>query len=204
MVQFVCGCDGKNYHSECLARLAGVNLFAEGGCPGKVCSSSLDCTRDQYCRKPTAPSSCSESATGVCDKRPFKCLVGANRNVCGCNGLNYEDPCIAAIDRVSVYASGLCNATIPANCSAPVNNAKSCTTKCAGKGQIVDDFAPFDPVTQCPNQCKCKVQPVCPRSFKGAKACRRFCRKQRLLGVFTKVDPETFCKGVCTCVASTR
>ncbi len=199
----MCGCDGNNYESECLARLAGVNTYDKGACPGRPCADSLNCARDQYCRKDAGPAACGVETSGVCEKRPFQCIIGANRQSCGCNGVSYEDSCLAAIDRVSVYGPGNCSTAIPAICARPVNGSKACTAKCEAQGLIVDDYTPYDEITGCPNQCTCKVQPDCPRKFKNAKACRHFCRKQRKLGVFQKVDPETQCRGVCTCVTST-
>jgi len=86
-----------------------------GGTPGHACSDDDDCAEDdEYCFK----ASCAAD-TGECKARPASC-TGADAEFspgCGCDGMTYYSPCVAAREGVSLAATGECDD----------NDAVSCT-----------------------------------------------------------------------------
>jgi len=125
----VCGCDGKTYGNRCEALRACV-CFNPGPCQeqpqdghdqgGKkqphgghdqggnevVCLSHAECgdTTKFYCCK----ESCSDNDHGICTELPMKCGKQLDQ-VCGCNGLTYDNSCCAARAGVNVESSGPCS-----------------------------------------------------------------------------------------------
>jgi PKD repeat protein len=81
----VCGCDGEQYASACLAEASGVRSYTSGGC-------------DASCVDPTEISSTDDCGT----ETDF---------VCGCNGETYINPCFADAAGVQSYTNGPCNGT---------------------------------------------------------------------------------------------
>lgn len=104
----VCGCDGVEYSNECFAAVAGVSVEYTFPC-NLACGSDSDCPdrRDVYC----------EFATGDCGQNPgtctertsfFDCVLLVPDPVCGCDGIEYMNPCEAAEAGVSVRERGSC------------------------------------------------------------------------------------------------
>ncbi len=79
----VCGCDGEQYASACLAEASGVRSYTSGGC-------------DASCIDPTEISTTDDCGTDT----DF---------VCGCNGETYINPCFADAAGVQSYTNGPCN-----------------------------------------------------------------------------------------------
>ena len=79
----VCGCDGEQYASACLAEASGVRSYTTGGC-------------DADCVDPSQISDTDDCGT----ETDF---------VCGCNGETYINPCFADAAGVQNYTSGPCN-----------------------------------------------------------------------------------------------
>ncbi len=99
----VCGCDGNTYSNACVAASAGVNIDRDGACD--ACVSNDDCALDAYCARP--PEACAEA--GTCTPRPEVCL-DEYRPVCGCDGNDYSNACVAAAAGISVGSDGVCPA----------------------------------------------------------------------------------------------
>ncbi|MBM65513.1 MAG: hypothetical protein CMH55_04680 [Myxococcales bacterium] len=104
----VCGCDGETYGNACAAASEGVNVAAdgtceEGGAGGDVCDMERPCSDAFYCDRPDGQC----EAEGTCVVRPELC----NRMmqpVCGCDGQNYTNPCVARSGGTSVNYAGDC------------------------------------------------------------------------------------------------
>lgn len=79
----VCGCDGEQYASACLAEASGVRSYTTGGC-------------DANCVDPTQISSTDDCGTDT-------------EFVCGCNGETYINACFADAAGVQNYTNGPCN-----------------------------------------------------------------------------------------------
>jgi len=69
---------------------------------GDDCATNDDCG-DDYCIKPTGR--CSDA--GACALVPYVCTKDL-RPVCGCDGRNYSNPCVAASNGVSIDYPGWC------------------------------------------------------------------------------------------------
>ncbi len=82
----VCGCDGNTYSNECVAHQNGVYNFSEGICPD-ILDSSDSCTDTPL--------------VGECS-REFE-------PVCGCDGNNYPNVCVAAQYGIYETTAGLCS-----------------------------------------------------------------------------------------------
>lgn len=70
----------------------------------KQCSDNKHCLESFYCRKPIGR--CNEF--GECEKRPEICTQQYSP-VCGCDGKNYPNVCVAASLGVSINSTGICH-----------------------------------------------------------------------------------------------
>lgn len=97
VVDPVCGCDGMTYGNACEAAMAGISVESEGEC--MACDDSAECA-DGYCARPDG---C--EMPGRCAPVPEVCMQVL---VCGCDGLTYGNPCLAAEAGVAVDTLGEC------------------------------------------------------------------------------------------------
>ena len=67
------------------------------------CVDNADCAPDEFCR--TAPGDC--GGIGSCEPYPFGCAF-IYLPVCGCDGIDYSNECIARISGISVDTNGVC------------------------------------------------------------------------------------------------
>ena len=178
----ICGCDGRTYLNICVAHSHGVsprgagecpNMVAPGVAPGPVgscgpggavasCQTGLFChyTEAQYCGEVAGPGECAQQPT-VCTKEWAP--------VCGCDGRNYSNDCVAHSHGVSIRHRGLCQdasqaaaGAVGAKCG--VKDAAICSTGL---------FCQYPPAAQCgatnkpgkcqprPQACTADYNPVC-------------------------------------------
>ena len=84
---------------------SGFTLVLAGACGG---TTGLSCAEGQFCKLPTA--SCDPDAEGVCTDIPLDCpFAGFGQWVCGCNGVQYDSPCLADLAGESLSRPGLCS-----------------------------------------------------------------------------------------------
>ena len=97
----VCGCNNITYSNPCLAEAAGVTTYTAGPCP-----TSPD---DRSCYDPIlvvqSTGTTVDENTGVVT---INCPT-ENEPVCGCNGITYDNACIAEASGIAFYTPGTCN-----------------------------------------------------------------------------------------------
>ena len=108
----ICGCDGEEYPGPCDAHMAGVNVRALEECP---CFFDHDCVAPKFCRK----DGCSAFFVGNCLRPPVDCPP-PKQAVCGCDGEEYGNECLAHANSVNVNPAG-----VPGECE-PIG---SCCTE---------------------------------------------------------------------------
>jgi hypothetical protein len=104
----VCGCDGTNYSSACVADGAGVTVANDGLCvPPRACGGDTGetCRSDEFCKPPIG--ACTMGAAGTCAEKPPTCPVIKNE-VCGCDGKTYDNSCLAYAAGVAIDHTGSC------------------------------------------------------------------------------------------------
>lgn len=115
---------------------------------GELCLSASDCGAGEYCA--TTEASCGRE--GVCTVIPESC-ERTRDPVCGCDGVDYNNPCIAAQASQSVAKKGTCGPPpcySNADCAATSYCAKA-TGDCGGAGVC----------TARPTLCSGLFKPVC-------------------------------------------
>ncbi len=103
----VCGCNGVTYANACEAASAGARVAADGPC---ACTSNDDCGADFFCAGMTC------GGLGECSVRPELCPRFIDP-VCGCDGVTYDNSCLAAARGVRVASMGRCACDTNEDCS---------------------------------------------------------------------------------------
>ena len=96
--QPVCGCNGITYPNECVASAEGVTSYTQGPCnPNYTCYDPIYVV--------TSSGTTENPATGVIS---LNC-PGTYQPVCGCNGITYQNACVAEASGITFYTAGSCN-----------------------------------------------------------------------------------------------
>ena len=90
----VCGEDGVTYESACAASRAHVYVDYQGAC-GVVCAADVECELGEICG----------DVSGRCEVTSCTTEV---QQVCGADGLTYDNACQARSQHVEVIAQGEC------------------------------------------------------------------------------------------------
>jgi hypothetical protein len=118
---------------------------------GTFCSSNNSCQPNLYCKKTT----CALDVLGRCAARPSTC-GGDEAPGCGCDGITYFNPCLAAQNGQSIGSTGACGITAM-KC---VPGEKTCEVRKSGYCGVIlednDECSIAKPSGQCwvlPEQC---------------------------------------------------
>lgn len=166
----VCGCDDKTYFSDCGAAAAGVNVQHDGACvgglntrcgppDGATCSDGLFCDfNDGQCG--------TSDQSGQCVAIPANCDNVASSPVCGCDNVNYDNPCAAQLAGTSVKSDGACPTGGGLNVRCGGADALTCTNGffcnfVIGSCGTGTDGTDVGQCQQIPEVCTADVSPVC-------------------------------------------
>ncbi len=75
------------------------------------CGSNDECTAEEFCESST---SCRER--GLCEPRPTSCTLVIDP-VCGCDGMTYDNACVARSAGVRVSGEGMCDCMANRDCN---------------------------------------------------------------------------------------
>ncbi len=97
----VCGCNGITYMNDCRAAAAGIEYYSPGQCPPQTCFDPQNVVIS--------------GATNVDDDTGIitpDCPVDDINPVCGCDGITYQNACMAEASGMSFYTQGGCGQCI--------------------------------------------------------------------------------------------
>jgi hypothetical protein len=133
------------------------------------CTRDAECPSGDYCALPSGADTMCGSKPGVCETKPSICpddvVVGG---YCGCDGLDYGNPCFAARAGVSIAYQGPCGASAGDLCGGPT--AITCG---AGLYCALDANEACGAVGTCtdrPERCPAYCTDTC-RTCSGASVC---------------------------------
>jgi hypothetical protein len=115
----VCGCDNVTYNNECMASTLGINIAHSGVCeseePPAKCTlideESQSCPDDSFCK--VEDGACHQSPVdGYCAEMKPHCPQHLDP-VCGCDGMTYDNSCIASSFGVNIGSIGGCKSLTP-------------------------------------------------------------------------------------------
>ncbi|MHC4837788.1 MAG: Kazal-type serine protease inhibitor domain-containing protein, partial [Planctomycetota bacterium] len=153
VVDLVCACDGVTYGSACDALAEGQSVAHAGPCPAPGCATNADCGRGEYCERPAG--AC--DVPGECQPWPVVRCANVDEPVCGCDGEDYMNACLAAGAGMTVDHIGRCGADqIACEADGDCGRRGYCARApgaCGGPGMC----APPPP----PGECGDLMRPVC-------------------------------------------
>lgn len=156
------------YVSIALAMLAGCGAPSPSPARGVACEQDKACSAlgdTAYCRWSDKALCGTSDKTGLCSTKPSLCPPELDR-VCGCDGLTYDNACLAAQQGVSVARRGACAL------GAPGQEGRPCADLSEGRCEL-GLFCSYLPETQCghlskrgvcqriPKACSGSAEPVC-------------------------------------------
>lgn len=105
----VCGCNNVTYDNACIASSAGVSIDSLGACEGLLsCTNNTECSFGQFCSFDRGMC----GGVGSCSNVPTVCTLELDQ-VCGCDNVTYDSPCLADASGVSISSQGPCGGTNP-------------------------------------------------------------------------------------------
>ena len=164
----VCGCDGKTYSNACEAAAQGSGVMSSGSCEtdeGAVCGvrGAAECGKGEYCHFTEEAQCAAADVPGHCRPIPQICTLEL-REVCGCDGNTYDNPCAANAAGTSVAHEGACENNSGAICGGLLG------LQCAD-----GEFCNYAPEAICgaadaPGECT-KIPDVCTREYAPVCGC---------------------------------
>jgi hypothetical protein len=108
VMDLVCGCDDITYENACRALRRGVAVAYAGLCnAGLECggAAEIQCLAGEVCGRPIG--SCDATDEGQCVPEPLACSTVIDP-VCGCDGQDYDNGCLAQQNGTGVASLGAC------------------------------------------------------------------------------------------------
>lgn len=176
----VCGCDGRTYVNVCVAHSHGVSPRHSGQCAGAgaaegaaagTCGkggATASCAPGLFCNYTEAQFCGEQSGPGECMKKPTVCTKEW-APVCGCDGRNYSNDCVAHSHGAAIRHRGLCQdaaaaaaGAIGTQCGAPGHG--TCATGLFCKYPVDAECGATKTPGICqprPQACTANYDPVC-------------------------------------------
>ena len=149
---------------------------ASGDAPNvvsRICGgrTGVICGRGQFCNIPPENLCGAADGTGVCAAIPALCTRELNPQ-CGCDGMTYDNPCMAAMAGVSIARAGACRVSPAGSCDARrVTCARLPPTCTRSQAPSVVDGC-WGPCVAA-NTCTCTTTAECPSITGFSEVCYR-------------------------------